>query len=377
MTARKIVSLILISFAVSLGSYFLFSRFIINRAFGSAALAINSTTSLTVSLNGDVLGKTPFYSDSLKAGKDNLVLSSNEGSFKTKIQLTDGALTVANYSLGPSEDFSEGEIIWLEKSKDSGSLLVISDPDEVEARLDDQLLGQTPLSGRVVSVGDHSLRLSKEGYKSRTVKIQIQAGYKLNVKSRLLLLPLSAGVGRLALEEEPRFKIWDFSTANAALYADTSSWAKGFIYYTHNLESEASPSAAYDFNFFLDYKGQAFDKEAVKVSSVTLGLAPAGPDQVKVAYLGRKADGGLSDDAKQTLLNLSEKVLFKVEKVQVLPTGLGYLNVRRGPSAADAIITRVNEGDKLTLLGEEGTYFKVRLSDEIEGYIAKRYARKI
>lgn len=377
MTVRKIFTLILASFAVSLFSYFLFNRFVLNRTLGSAALAANSPSSLTVSLNGEILGKTPYYSDSQKAGPANLILSSTESSFKTKINLTDGALTVVNYSLGPSEDFSEGEIIWLEKSRDSGSLLVISDPDEAEVRLDDQLLGQTPLSSRAVSVGDHALKISKDGYKSRVVKIQIQSGYKLSVKSRLFLLPLGAGAGRITVEEEPRFKIWDFSMSSAALYADTSAWAKGFVYYTHNLESESSPSATYNFNFFLDYKGQAFDKDGVLVSPSALSSAPAGSDQVKVAYLGRKADGGLSDDAKQTLLALSEKVLVKVQQVQVLPTGLGYLNVRRGPSTGDPIITRVNEGVKLRLLGEEGTYFKVKLPDDTEGYIATRYARKI
>lgn len=378
MTIQKILVLVGASFAVSLISYFLFNRFILNRVLGRAALSINSpASSLTASLDGEVLGKTPYYSDNLKAGEVNLVLSSTESSFKTKVRLTDGALTVVNYSLGPSEDFSEGETIWLEKSKDSGSILIISDPDEVEVRLDDQLLGQTPLSSRALTVGDHALKLSKEGYKSRTVKIQIQAGYKLNVKGRLLLLPLGAGAGRLTLTEESRFKITDFATGNAALYADTSAWAKGFVYYTRNLGSEASPSGTYSFNFFLDYKGQTFDKEGLKVAAPTLSAGSAESSEVKVAYLGRKADGGLSDDAKQTLLILSEKILTKVEKVQVLPTGLGYLNVRSGPSAADPITTRVNEGDKLTLLGEEGTYYKVKLPNGSEGYIAKRYARKI
>lgn len=376
MNARKIALLVLISFALSLGSYFLFNRFVANRALGSAALAVNSPgESLTVALNGEVLGKTPYYSDSLKAGEPSLVLTSGESSFRSKIKLSDGALTVVNYSPGPTEDFSEGEIIWLEKSKESpgGSLLAISDPDEAEVRLDGELLGQTPLASRAAASGDHALKIIKEGYKSRSIKVQIQPGYKLNLKVRLMLLPLSAGAGKIDFPDEPRFKITDFSTSSPALYADTSGWAKGLVYYTRNLEKEASSSAAYNFHLFLDYKGQTFDKEGLRSAS----LSPVSVEEVTIAYLGRKADAGLSDDAKETLRSLAEKILTKVQKVQVLPTGLGYLNVRRGPSAADAIVTRVNEGDKLILLSEEGGYFKVRLPDGQEGYVSKKYAGKI
>lgn len=368
--------LILISFALSLVSYFLFSRFVTNRGLGNAALAINAPNeSLTISLNGEVLGKTPYYSDSLKAGEQSLVLTSGEGSFRSKIKLSDGALTVVNYSPGPTDDFSEGEIIWLEKSRDSpgGSLLVISDPDEAEVRLDGELLGQTPLASRAVASGDHALKIIKEGYKSRSIKIQTQPGYKLNLKVRLMLLPLNAGAGHFDFPDEPRFKITDFSTSLPALYADTSGWAKGLVYYTRNLEKEASPSAAYNFYLFLDYKGQTFDKEGIKAVS----FSPVTTEEVAVAYLGRRADGGLSDDAKEALRSLAEKILTKVQKVQILPTGLGYLNVRQGPSAADLIVARINEGEKTVLLSEAGNYFKVRLPDGKEGYVSKRYARKI
>lgn len=374
MNLKKIVVLVVSSFCLSLVSYFLFNRFVLNRGGGSAALAVNSSVaSSTVTLDDEILGKTPFYSDTLHEGEPSLVLSNNESTFKTKVKLTGGTLTVVNYLLGPSEDFSEGEIVWLEKSKESSALLLISDPDEANVYLDEELIGQTPVSSKKISTGDHLIKISKEGYRTRVIKIQSQPGFKINIKIRLFLLPIAPGAGRMEYKDEPRFSVFDFSSSNAALYADTSSWAKGIVYYFRNLEKESSVSAEKAYDLFLDYKGQTFDKEGVKTSAPGVGEKP----EVSIAYLGRKVDEGFTDDAKVSLTNLSGKILPKEEKVQILPTGTGWLRVRKSPSVTSEEIARVNEGDKLSLLSEEGTFYKVKLPDAKEGYISKSFSRKI
>src|SRR3989338_8142568 len=285
MNLKKIVVLVVSSFCLSLVSYFLFNRFVLNRGGGSAALAVNSSVaSSTVTLDDEILGKTPFYSDTLHEGEPSLVLSNNESTFKTKVKLTGGTLTVVNY-----------------------------------------------------------------------------------------LLPMAPGAGRMEYRDEPRFSVFDFSSSNAALYADTSSWAKGIVYYFRNLEKESSASAEKAYDLFLDYKGQTFDKEGVKTSAPGVGEKP----EVSIAYLGRKVDEGFTDDAKVSLTNLSGKILPKEEKVQILPTGTGWLRVRKSPSVTSEEIARVNEGDKLSLLSEEGTFYKVKLPDAKEGYISKSFSRKI
>lgn len=371
MDFKKISLLIIASFAVSLASYYIFNRFILKNGSGSAALGINSPSgSLTVTVDGEVSGKTPYYSDTMKEGDSSIVLSNEASTYRTKVSLTNGTLTVVNYSLGPSEDFSEGEIIWLEKSKDSGSLVVISNPDQAEVRLDDALIGTTPVSSKKVSVGDHTLKISKSGYRPRLVKIQNQPGYSLNVKASLFLLPVAAGAGKLDFADDPRFNITDFSTSNAALYADTASWAKGFSFYLLNPDSSSGVAAtAYD--LFLDYRGQLFDKDGIKTSAPSI----TGKDEIKVAYLGKATDGGLTDGAKQALTNLVGKALPKVDKVQIV--GNAWANVRSGPSTSAAIVTKVNEGDKFTLVSEEGNFYKISLPDGKEGYISKTYARKL
>ena len=371
MDFKKIFLLIIASFAVSLASYFAFNKFILKGGAGSAALAINSPSgSLTVTVDGEVSGKTPFYSDTMNEGESSIVLGNDTSTYRGKVSLTNGTLTVVNYSLGPSEDFSEGETIWLEKSKDAASLVVISDPDEAEVRLDDTLLGNTPISSKKVSAGDHTLKISKSGYRPRLIKIQNQPGYSLNIKARLFLVPISAGSGKLEFADDPRFKITNFSTVNAALYADTSSWAKGISFYLLNPDSD-SVTAAASYDLFLDYRGQLFDKDGIKTT--TAGALDK--EGIKVGYLGKTADGGITDDAKLALTNLVGKALPKVDKVQVV--GNAWANVRSGPSTGAAVVTKVNEGDKFTLVAEEGSFYKITLSDGKTGYISKTYARKL
>ncbi|MCL5003875.1 MAG: PEGA domain-containing protein [Patescibacteria group bacterium] len=372
MTFRRVFIIILASFAVSLVSYFLFSRFLF-RPGGKAALSVNSAIgSLNVALNGEILGKTSYFSDSLKPGDADLTLSQADNSYKARITLTGGALTVVNYSLGPSEAFSEGEFIWLTPSSDTGSLLVISSPDGVDVQLDNTRIGQTPLSYKGVAVGNHTLTLSKDGYRSHTVKFHVQPSYKLNIKVNLFILPYVSGGGKISFPSEARFNIYDLSTDNPALYADTSAWAKGVVFYAASMDKDSSPSAS-PYDFFIDDQGFTFDKAGTKVSLPTV----SDQNSVKIGYLGRVSDQGLTAAASQALSSLAQKLLPQVAKVQVLPTGLGYLKVRQGPSITTAEIGRVNVGDTPTLLSEDGSFYKIQLPDGTVGYISSTYAKKL
>lgn len=370
MDFKKVSLLTVASFIVSLASYFAFNKFILGGGAGNAALAVKSLSgSLSVAVDGELLGKTPYYSENLKEGESSVVLGSDTSTYRQKVTLTNGVMTVLNYSLGPSEDFSEGETLWLSRSRERGLLVVISDPDEAEVRLNDELIGTTPLSYKNVPAGDHTLKISKTGFRARQVKIHNQTGYSLNVKARLFLLPVSSGAGKLDFAEDSRFKITDFSASNPVLYADTAAWAKGISYYLLSPDSESGTTAAYD--LFLDYRGQLFDKNGIKTSSPGL----TGKETIKVGYLGKVLGDGLTDDAKQALRDLSGKALPKVDTVQVV--GNAWANVRSGPSVSSALVTKVNEGDKFTLISEEGSFYKISLPDGKVGYISKTYARKL
>ena len=62
----------------------------------------------------------------------------------------------------------------------------------------------------------------------------------------------------------------------------------------------------------------------------------------------------------------------------VLPTVFvvaSMVNIRTGPGMKSKVVTTVRKGDELELLGEEGSWCNVRLSNGMEGWIYKKLVR--
>jgi uncharacterized protein YgiM (DUF1202 family) len=51
------------------------------------------------------------------------------------------------------------------------------------------------------------------------------------------------------------------------------------------------------------------------------------------------------------------------------------VNIRTGPGMKSKVVTTVRKGDELELLGEEGSWCNVRLSNGMEGWIYKKLVR--
>ena len=373
MTWKKIILVIFGSVLVSFVSYFLFSRFVKKTSEAlPAALHVESLSNpLTVALDNNVLGKTPFHSESLKEGSGSFVLSSEENSLQTKINLVSGTLTVVNWGLGPSELFSEGEIIWLEKIKEGSSLVVFGSPEGAEVSFDEELLGTTPLSSEKVVIGDHSVKISKQGYKSRSVKIKVQEGFKLSIKSQLFLIPAITDSPVLPFPSEARITVRDFSASDPLLYSDTRGWVRGLIYFF----GKSGVAGSLDkIDYYIDYQGRFFDQGGFKVSenSETTLL-----EKLVIGYLGRKSDGGVTEEAKESLLSFGEKLLISQKTVEILSTVTGWLRVRSTPSLSGAEVAKVNVGEKVELLDESGSWYQIKLPDGKTGWISAAFAKKL
>lgn len=376
MTWRKIVLIIFASFLVSFVAYFLFNRFARPSAGRNpAALYVESLDRpLTVVLENNIVGKTPFRSETLKEGTISLVLTSEEeNSFRSKLSLGSGTLTVVKWGLGPSEVFSEGEIVWLEKTAPDSSLVVFGSPDGAEVRLDDAFLGTVPVSTEKVEAGDHAVRISKQGYKTRLVKIKVQEGYKLSIKFQLFLMPGMTEAPLIPFPTESRYAIRDFSTAEPLLYADTKNWVRGLDYLFKT--AEASPSGEKKVDYFFDYQGRIFDQSGFKVSENS-DVSPR--ENLRLGYLGRKSDGGVTEEAKKVILNFAQRALISEKKVEILPTVTGWLKVRSTPNITpDNEIAKVNVGEKVVFLGESGSWYQVKLPDGQTGWISAAFAKKL
>lgn len=379
MRSIKVILLIVsLSVLVSFGGYFLIYRNFLGASSGKAFITVysDSTKPFDVTLNGKQLGETPLQNVEVPPGDDQVLqLNDSSYSYKTKVKLTRGTRTVVKWGVGPTETFSEGEILWFEKGSKKGTapLLVISDPDEVEVRIDGTLIGLTPLSTSDITPGERELSLSKTGYRSRSVSLNLEEGYQLNVKSKLFLLPyLEKNNPRIEYLEDARYQISDFSSGNPELLLDTSSWVKGLVYL---VGQESGNAESFPFDYFLDYRGQFYDAAGVKIaesSEVDKKL-----EKAKISYLGKQGEG-LSAEAKDSLKLFSDKVFLVVDKIEILSTPTGWLRVRESPSTSAKEIGRLNKGEIVYLLGTSGSWYKIKsLDGTLSGFISATYGKII
>ena len=66
-----------------------------------------------------------------------------------------------------------------------GEFVVQSRPTGAKVFLDDKLVGTTPMAPATASVGEHALRLEREGYRRWTSSIRVVSGQRTRVTASL------------------------------------------------------------------------------------------------------------------------------------------------------------------------------------------------
>lgn len=150
------------------------------------ALSVNTSPRATVFLDGEHLGSTPYYNESLKPGEFVLkVVPEAVGQALTpwegRVSLSPGILTVVNREMGLTQDDSAGEILSFEPLADKSavSISVVTTPDGAVVNLDGEPRGFAPLTLDNLTEGDHILLVSSPGFKERTIKAKTVKGHKL------------------------------------------------------------------------------------------------------------------------------------------------------------------------------------------------------
>lgn len=154
---------------------------------GKGALQVTSQPESKVYLNDSYIGNTPLCkceaSTMMRSGTYTLKLIPSDTSlpeFQEKITITKGVLTVVDRTFGKGAA-SEGSIISLSPitNKSTSELLVISFPEKADIFVDTNDEGQSPLLLSDLTESDHTLRLRKDGYKDKNIRIRTPLGYKL------------------------------------------------------------------------------------------------------------------------------------------------------------------------------------------------------
>jgi hypothetical protein len=153
------------------------------------ALQVTSVPESKVYLNDKYIGQTPLCkceaTNMLGIGDYTIRLvpaDKNLSEFQEKVSLSEGVLTVVDRKFGKNS-LSEGSVISLTPltDKKKTELVVVSFPQGANVLLDNNPLGQSPLDFKDPTESDHAIKVKKEGYNEKAIRIRTPAGYKLTV----------------------------------------------------------------------------------------------------------------------------------------------------------------------------------------------------
>src|SRR3989344_263982 len=185
--------------------------FLLDRKNGKGALQVTSVPKSKVYLDKKLIGTTPLcacdLAQMLSVGDYTVKLVALEGNFtpfEDKITINKKTLTVVDKTFADNGE-SDGSVISLSSlsNKKDIEVLVISLPDKANVFLDSNPVGITPLLLKQVSESDHDIRLTRDGYKEKSIKIKTPLEYSFNSLiflgiSHLSDIPLASSEALLA-----------------------------------------------------------------------------------------------------------------------------------------------------------------------------------
>ena len=159
----------------------------LERKTGKGALQVTSVPKSKVYLDGKLVGTTKYCacdaSSMLPLGDYTIKLVPEEGNFEPfeeKITINKSTLTAVDRTFNDNEGSKIG-LSSLSDKKDT-EIMITSSPNKANIFLDGNPVGITPLLLKQVSESDHDLRITLDGYKDKSLKIQTTSGFKLIVQ---------------------------------------------------------------------------------------------------------------------------------------------------------------------------------------------------
>lgn len=232
--------------------------------------------------------------------------------------------------------------------KQKGGISVLSSPEQATVFLDGKEAGKTPFEDKNLDVKGYSVRLEKDGA-SWAGNIKLTVG-TVTVINRDLAQDQASSSGEILSLERGR----------------------GITIISNPADGEVE-----------------IDGKVVGKTPISLNL-PSGDYTILVShsnYLNRSIKVGIPADfnlivsvdlalSEADLTTISAPVATQTQEVIVKSTPTGFLRVRDKGSLKGLEIGRVNVGDKLILLEEQGDWDKVRLSNGTEGFVSSVYVEK-
>lgn len=199
----------------------------------SGGLLIETSPASTIYINGEEVGRTP-YTSLRKAGEITLRLIPDSfgqplSPFEEKINLVSGVETVVRRYFGDSREKTEGEILSFEKlpTKSETGIIVVTEPEGAQVLIDTVSKGTSPYSASSLESGVHTLKLSVNGYKDRSVELNLIKGFKLVAYVKLAKLEIQENkVEEVKPVTQKLVKILSTPTGFLRVRSEASSSAK-------------------------------------------------------------------------------------------------------------------------------------------------------
>jgi len=155
-----------------------------------AGVQITSTPQATVTVDGESFGQTPIIRGDLKTGTHSVKITASEPGvlpWEGQVVFNPGVTTIIDRQLSADSLQSTGYILTLEKLSDKKSteVQVITTQDNVSVAIDGSPAGFTPLKNESLTAGPHVFFLSSPGFQDKTVKANVQAGFRLTINVQL------------------------------------------------------------------------------------------------------------------------------------------------------------------------------------------------
>jgi hypothetical protein len=195
------------------------------------ALQVTSSPKASVYLNDKLMGATPLClcdsKNMLKVGEYIIRVVPAEGNFEPfqrRITINPKVLTVVDRSFSQTA-LSQASIITLNQIQDKkdAQISTISFPSDANFFVDGVLAGKTPTVVKNQTESDHEIKVTKEGYKDKTVRIRAILGYRLEA---IVYLGIDPDVASSSAAKIPTPSVTPSTTKPMVLILDTPT---GFL----------------------------------------------------------------------------------------------------------------------------------------------------